>query len=138
MNAPQDKNLKGKFLVINFWKSDCDVCDIGMKNVERLQEQFKEVKNLYFINLTHEDSAKVVKTFKAKNLTTSLITVSDKRKVTKLRTDGLKHIIYPKAIMVDPEGVIRYITFPQSIEKEHIQKLIDGKWEPFDAFYQQH
>ncbi|WP_290836896.1 redoxin family protein [Flavobacterium sp.] len=138
INAPQDKKLEGKFLVINLWVPNCVQCNVGMKYLERLQQDFKGVKNLYFINLAQEDSLKTAASFAKQKLSTTLIVASDKRKITKLRSDGLKQIMYPMAIMVDPEGVVRYIQFPSLIKKEEIQKFLDGKWEPFDSFYQNH
>ena len=63
-NKPKDTLLNGKFLVINFWRTNCTVCDEGMKEIEKLQNEFKDVPNLYFINLTDEKATNVTNYFK--------------------------------------------------------------------------
>jgi hypothetical protein len=72
--------------------------------------------------------------FKQQNLSTSLIVASDKRKVTNLRSNGEKEIFYPMATLIDNSGTIIFVHFPKYIEKEIIQKMLDGKLESFSAF----
>lgn len=133
-NKPKDTLLNGKFLVINFWRTNCTVCDEGMKEIEKLQNEFKDITNLYFINLTDEKSTEVNNYFKQQNLSTSLIVASDKRKVTNLRSNGEKEIFYPMAALIDNSGTIIFVHFPKYIKKEIIQKMLDGKLESFSAF----
>ena len=51
-NKPKDTLLNGKFLVINFWRTNCTVCDEGMKEIEKLQTKKNGKKRLVFCQIT--------------------------------------------------------------------------------------
>jgi thiol-disulfide isomerase/thioredoxin len=53
-NIPQDKELKDKFLVIDFWATWCAPCLKSVPHFNQLQNQFKDNSNIAFVSLTDE------------------------------------------------------------------------------------
>jgi len=62
LNAPKDKNIQNKFIVLEFWATWCAPCLSAVPHLNKLQDKYKSKKNLLFISLTDEKPEKIKRT----------------------------------------------------------------------------
>ncbi|WP_295117412.1 TlpA disulfide reductase family protein [uncultured Chitinophaga sp.] len=72
-NVPADKNLKGKFLVIDFWATWCAPCIAGVPHFNEIADHYKQDKRLRFLSLTDENEVKVKKLLSKVTFTTAVV-----------------------------------------------------------------
>lgn len=130
-NIPEDKNLEGKFIVLEFWASWCKPCLEQVSHLNELQSKFND-KNLYFISMTDE-KPDVVKSI-LKRVHFESIVVSDQRKINTFWNGGIKKLILPFTILIDDEGYIKWIGTPSLLREKDIQDLMTKKIIPFNLY----
>lgn len=72
-NAPADKNLHGKFLVVDFWATWCAPCIVGVPHFNTIADHYKQDDRLLFLSLTDENEAKVKKLLARVTFTTAVV-----------------------------------------------------------------
>ena len=130
-NIPENKNLEGKFIVLEFWASWCNPCIEQVSHLNELQSKFSE-KNLYFISITDEKTEIVKNVLKRVHFES--IVVSDQRKINNFWNGGIKKLILPFTILIDDEGYIKWIGIPSLLREKDIQDLITKKIIPFNLY----
>jgi|TARA_R100000479_G_C6393358_1_gene206126 uncharacterized protein (TIGR03435 family) len=125
-NIPQDKELKDKFLVIDFWATWCAPCLKSVPHFNQLQNQFKDNSNIAFVSLTDE-TPKIAKRI-MNRIKFETIVASDQSKETQ---KNYKISSLPTTIIIDKNNLVRWIGVPDELNKETISKIItDPNWEP--------
>ena len=130
-NVPSEKNLIGKFLVIEFWATWCKPCLDNVAHLNELQSKFNN-PNLYFLSLTDE-SPTVVKNTLQKVKFNSIV-VSDNRKVNSFWNGGINKLILPLTILVDNNGIIKWIGQPSILTEKIIRDLVNSKLESYNLY----
>lgn len=97
-------DMKGKFVLIDFWATTCATCVQGIPNMNKYSEQFKD--DLVVIGMTNEREERVRG---MKNPVIEYAIASD-TKMTLMKQLGLKGI--PYALLIDPKGIVRWEGFP--------------------------
>ncbi|SIO00514.1 TlpA family protein disulfide reductase [Chitinophaga niabensis] len=72
-NVPPDKNLRGKFLVVDFWATWCAPCIAGVPHFNSIANSYKQDNRLRFLSLTDENEAKVKKLLAKVVFTTAVV-----------------------------------------------------------------
>jgi Thiol-disulfide isomerase and thioredoxins len=72
-NAPADKSLRGKFLVVDFWATWCAPCIAGVPHFNSIADQYGGDKRLRFLSITDENEAKVKKLLAKVTFTSAVV-----------------------------------------------------------------
>lgn len=125
-NAPVDKHLTGKLIVLEFWATWCGPCIAAVPHLNELQKEFNR-PDLYFISMTDEQVPVAERILK--RISFSSIVVTDTSKQTQKNygdsVNGLTFI--PITILIDKEGIIKWTGFPNMLTKKIMAEFIAGK-----------
>ncbi|AFL81764.1 thiol-disulfide isomerase-like thioredoxin [Aequorivita sublithincola DSM 14238] len=125
-NIPKYKELKDKFLVIDFWATWCAPCLKSVPHFNQLQNEFKDNSNIAFVSLTDE-TPKIAKRIMNK-INFETIVASDQSKETQ---KNYKISSLPTTVIIDKNNLVRWIGIPEELDKETINKIIsDPNWQP--------
>lgn len=124
LNVPEDKNFDGKFVVLEFWATWCSPCIAAIPHLNELQEEFQR-DDLYFVSMTDE-SLPLINRF-LDRLDFKSIVVSDQSKQTHIGFgDGKEGLeAYPMTILIDPEGIVRWVGRPKQLTREVMGDFLD-------------
>jgi uncharacterized protein (TIGR03435 family) len=112
-------DFAGKAVIIDFWATWCGSCIEGFPMLDSLQKTFS--KDLKIITVTSDNEARIIKfltKFKT-NLSIALDTTDEFGKI-------FPHRSIPHTLLIDKKGVIKAVTTSANINKETVQKLING------------
>ena len=129
LNVPEDKVFDGKFVVLEFWATWCGPCIAAIPHLNELQEEFQR-KDLYFVSMTDESLPKINRFLDRLNFKS--IVVSDQDKKTHIAFgDGKKGLeAYPMTVLIDPEGLVRWVGEPKQLTGDVMQAFLDYKLKP--------
>ena len=96
--------LKGKFVLIDYWATWCGPCRKAIPELNEFQKKFKD--NLVVIGISDE-SAEKVKGMKEPKIEYSSAIDTKERMKDKLEVKGIPHVI-----LVDPDWVVRWEGYP--------------------------
>ncbi|MBD3584080.1 TlpA family protein disulfide reductase [Flavobacterium selenitireducens] len=130
-NIPNDKNLEGKFIVLEFWATWCEPCLKNVEHLNKLQSKFNN-PNLYFISITDEEKNVVQNALKKVDFNS--IVVSDKRTINSFWNGGLSKLVIPFTILIDDYGLIKWIGDPSILNERLINEFITKKLTPFSIY----
>jgi thiol-disulfide isomerase/thioredoxin len=131
LNIPKDKSLENKYIVLEFWSSSCSPCLKAVNHLNELQSKFNR-EDLYFISLTDEKPDEVKKT--AKKVSFKSIVVSDQRKYNYFWSNGIKNLVLPLTILIDDNGIIKWIGMPSLLTESIINNLVENKLESYSIY----
>ena len=121
-------DLKGKVVLMNFWKKGCNVCITNLDSLQALQNNLKE-RNFTILavngdNLSYVPSS-TIKKFVEKKAYTFPVVFDDGFVITEM----YKIINIPMTYLIDKEGIITYTKFGKDDwmsgeNLERIEKLL--------------
>jgi thiol-disulfide isomerase/thioredoxin len=119
------KDFKGKWLILDFWFPGCTSCVQSFPKVSEIQKEFKKELTWMMIGLNDHKYNKGIEQFYEKmrakrNL--DMPVAYDSSLVAKWNIHAMPYII-----IIDPNGIVRFITDGRNITKERIQKLLIGE-----------
>lgn len=127
-NTPNEKDFKGKYLVIDFWATWCAPCLQSVPHFNKLQNHFEKNSEILFISLTDETPQKVKRILNKISFTS--IVVSDQSKET-IKNYKINYL--PQTVIVDKNNIVRWIGVPEELTIAIIEKVIStADWIPED------
>ena len=121
-NAPQSKDLSGKFIVIDFWATWCAPCLESVPHMNNLANKNKARTNLVFLSITDEKEG-IVKAL-LNRVDFSSTVVSDETRQT-FDDFNIKDI--PFCVVIDDKNIIRWAGNPGDLTNEIISDILDGR-----------
>jgi uncharacterized protein (TIGR03435 family) len=122
LNTPKDKNIEGKFIVLEFWATWCAPCLSAVPHLNELHDNFKNRKNLLFLSMTYEKTEKTKRTLE--KIPFKTVVVSDQ---TKLNEANFNVDEIPHTVLIDNKGMIKWIGVPTELNSAIIEKFLNGK-----------
>src|SRR5690554_1257987 len=115
-------DFKGKWLILDFWGEYCVACIRAFPKMNKIQQTFSNNVQVLFIGIPYKDPNTIKNLYEShrKKLNLQIPIVFDNN-----LADQFAVRTYPHLVVVDPEGIVRYITL--SLSKENVQDIIDGK-----------
>lgn len=124
--------LRGKWIVLDFWSRFCSGCIGNFPHVSEMQQKFRT--KLQFLMVTFDDSAHynrmIFSKYHEKEKLEMPCVFSSTTDTTGLFSQ-CKVGALPFVIIVDPAGIVRAITV--TVNETQIQDLLDGKSPPFES-----
>lgn len=113
-NQPE---MKGKFLLIDFWATWCGPCRKAIPELNKYSKTFK--KDLIVIGISGEKE-EVIKRMKTPEIEYYSAIDSTRQMERTLEVKGIPHVI-----LVDPDGIVRWQGFPLLEGFELTEKVIE-------------
>lgn len=111
----------GKFILLDFWATWCGPCRASIPDLNEFQKKFKD--NLVVIGLSDEKPDKINSMTEPKIEYTSA-TDTEARTKKEMKVSGIPH-----AILIDPQGIVRWEGFPllygHKLTEQIIKELIE-------------
>ncbi len=116
--------LKGKIVIIDLWATWCSPCYSSLRNLNNLQQEFKD--DLFVVGISPDSEEKILAFNKKEKLNITLVG-ENKNKDIRSFDNNYEFKTFPHSIVIDKDGVIRAITNPANINKKVIQDLLNSK-----------
>ena len=132
------QNFSGKWLVLDFWESGCVPCIKKFPEINDFQAHFKD--QIQFVLVGAAD-----KTIKEGNWNNMPALIGLYERISKKQNLNLVNAYdsvlwnkwdigsYPTIYIVDPKGVLRYITEGRNMSIQKLQLMLDGENPDFSA-----
>jgi thiol-disulfide isomerase/thioredoxin len=117
-------DFKGKWLILDFWFTNCQPCLAMLPKCEALQKKFEG--KIQFMPITFNSEIEVRQLFLKMNEGKGVnypSVVEEKEGVRQL----FPHTVEPHYVWIDPTGIVRGITSYKDVNEQNIMSFIDGK-----------
>ena len=118
-------DFKGKWLFIDFWKLSCSACIGSFPKLNELQKQFPEKVQFLLVGLNNQRNGKgIEKLFDrvSKNRNLKITAAFDSVLFRDWDIGSVPHIY-----IIDPEGILRFITGGRDLTSGKVRILLEGK-----------
>jgi peroxiredoxin len=112
-------SLMGKVVLINFWFKACHPCIAEFGALNELAEKLKGTKDFQFISFTRENAKTIKKLTEKYKLQFKALSLDDKECKRLNQNNG-----YPTTIILDRQGVIKYLVSGGSIDPQEARKFV--------------
>jgi peroxiredoxin len=127
-NAPADKSLDNKYILLEFWATWCTTCLEEVPNLNQTQERFKDQKDFLFVSITDESPAKTKQTLERVKFESIVVSDQTRQALNDfVAFDADGGIELPKTVLIDNKGIVRWIGKPYTINDVVINKFLEGK-----------
>lgn len=107
--------MKGKFVLIDFWATWCGPCRKSIPELNKLAAQYNE--QMVVVGLSNE-SEKDVRAMKSPKIEYSLAIDTQERMMRNVEVEGIPH-----AMLLDPKGIVRFEGLPQYLTRSGLEKI---------------
>lgn len=117
--------FKGKWLILDFWFTNCQPCIAMFPKTKQLEESFKD--HIQFMPVTWNSETEVKTLFKKMNKGMGVTYPSVINEKGSMEINSLfPHSSEPFYVWIDPNGILRGATGPEMVTEEVISAVING------------
>lgn len=109
-------NLKGKFVLVDFWATWCGPCRNSIPHLNDLQHRFSD--RLVVIGLSSESAADV-RAMRTPEIEYYSAIDPQQRTARMIQVRAIPH-----ALLIDPQGIVRYQGHPSALSKEVVETVL--------------
>jgi len=126
-NIPQDKSVKGKYILLEFWATWCAPCLGAVPHLNNLKEKYKKREDILFLSMTYEEPDKVLKTLKRVRFKTCVVTDQSEVTFKNFGVERDKTISVPRTILIDNKGNVKWIGNPYQLTDSLFDSFVNEK-----------
>jgi thiol-disulfide isomerase/thioredoxin len=115
-------DLKGKFIVLEFWATWCAPCLAALPHMNNLQNKFKDKQDLRFLSISDEKPEKIRRILPNFNFKSIIIT--DTTGITQKSFDIFS---LPRTVLIDKNGIIRWLGNPTTLTSNILNDFLNGR-----------
>lgn len=118
------KDFKGKWLALDFWFTSCVACVNSFPKVNAIHKEFKKELNWIMVGLLdneYKDTPKLYEKIREKKKL-EMPVAYDSALFSRWNIHSMPYIV-----IVDPQGIVRFITGGRDLTSEKIKDLLQGK-----------
>lgn len=118
------EDFRGKWLFLDFWFPGCVSCIKAFPKVNQLQAAFKDEIQFVMVGLNSRMHRHVERVYEGlrKKMGLNLVVAYDSVLVETWQIYSMPHII-----VVDPQGIVRYITSGVDLTSQKLERLLEGE-----------
>lgn len=125
-NAPADKTLANKFIVLEFWATWCKPCLEYVPHLNELQKKYKQ-DNLLFLSISDEKEARISKILEKINFETIVVTDTSKTTFENYKSLEYNDVMRPTTILIDDQGKVKWVGYPKLLTEKVLQSFLQNK-----------
>ncbi|MCD9015198.1 TlpA family protein disulfide reductase [Parachryseolinea silvisoli] len=118
-------DFRGKWLFLDFWFTKCTVCINDLPKVNEIQTRFRDKINYVMVGANDKKYNRGIETLYEKLRThydLQLISAYDSVIASRWKITSMPHIF-----VINPQGVLKFITDGRDLSVDKVKDLIDGK-----------
>lgn len=125
-NAPEDKTLANKFIVLEFWATWCKPCLEYVPHLNELQKKHKQ-DNLLFLSISDEKEARISKILEKINFETIVVTDISKTTFENYKSLEYNDVMRPTTVLIDDKGKVKWVGYPKLLTEKVFQSFLQNK-----------
>jgi thiol-disulfide isomerase/thioredoxin len=118
-------DLKGKYVILDFWHNGCSSCIAGFPKMQKLQNKYSKQLQVILVNFQPENLIRdfVVKQKENAGFILKMpIACNDKKLNTCFKPPS-----YPHYVWIDRKGIVRFVTYAYDVTEEHVEAFINDR-----------
>ncbi|HEX9826075.1 MAG TPA: redoxin domain-containing protein [Flavobacteriaceae bacterium] len=115
--------LKGKWTFLDFWTINCVSCIASFPKIDKLQKEFSEKTQFILVGRNDKHNPNIEKVYKGISKKHDMMVAAA---FDSIYTKKWQIHSVPQIYVIDPNGVLKYITDGRDLTPAKIQNLIDG------------
>ena len=126
-------DFRGKWLFLEMWSANCKACIYSLPKIQKIQDQFQGEIHFFLVGENDHSNKGIEKAYEnaVKNRGIRIPSAFDSTFFTKFDVAS-----FPQIFIVDPKGILRYVTTGIDMTVEKIRLLLDGKKVSFLPLYE--
>lgn len=117
------RDLRGKFIILDFWATSCGACIHAFPKMDSLQKKYQG--RLQIIAVNPESMDKTIKFFnRMRHIKKTAIPFATGDTIL---STLFPHLYVPHHVWIDSAGIVRYITDGYNATEDHIDQFLENK-----------
>lgn len=126
-NKPADTDLKNKYILLEFWATWCTSCLKETPKINSLTKKYANRRDIRFISITHEKPEKTKATLSKVEFNSIVVSDDTSTTLKNFIADEEGGYSIPKTILIDPNGIIRWVGTTMKLNPELFAKFLANK-----------
>jgi len=112
----QEPDLRGKFVLLDFWATWCGPCKRSIPHLNGLQSRFKD--RLVVVGISDESEGDV------RMMSKPVIEYSSAIDERKRLSEEFEVQAIPHSVLINPEGIVRFEGMPDYLNEKSLEKIL--------------